>query len=327
MRRREFIAGAVATSAFPLAARAEQPAMPVVGFLGGGSPETSAGPVRGFRQGLGEIGYVEGRNVTIEYRWANGQNDRLPGLAADLVQLPVAVIATAGAVPAALAAKSATATIPIVFQIGVDPVEAGLVASMNRPGGNMTGFTSLNRALETKRLEVLHELIPTATMFVELINPRNTVNVENRAADAREAARTLGLQIQVLKASTEGDFETVFTTATQMRAGGLAIAPDPLFANLSDVIAVLAVRHALPTISPYRAFAAAGGLMSYGNDLIDQYREVGVYAGRILKGEKPGDLPVEQATKIELIINLKTAKALGITVPLSLSGRANEFIE
>lgn len=328
MRRRDFVTlvGGAAL-ACPLAARAQRPAMPVVGFLGGGTQETSAAILRAFRQGLSSAGYIEGRNVVVEYRWAEDQVDRLPGLAADLVQRKVNAIATAGASPAALAAKAATMTIPIVFQIGVDPIKAGLVASMNRPGGNVTGLASLNRALEPKRLEVLHELIPAANILVELVNPANRTNVESREPEAQAVGHALGLQIQLVYANTERDFDKVFTTAVQLRADGIAIAADPLFANHADVLAAVAARHALPTISPYRDFAAAGGLMSYGNDLMDQYRKLGVYTGRVLHGEKPGDMPVEQAAKIELIVNLKTAKALGLTIPVSLLGRADEVIE
>jgi putative tryptophan/tyrosine transport system substrate-binding protein len=329
MRRREFITlvgGAAA--AWPLAALAQQPAMPVVGFLGGGAQATSAAILRAFREGLSSAGYIEGRNVVVEYRWAEDRIDRLPELAADLVGRKVAAIATAGASPAALAAKAATTTIPIVFQVGVDPVQVGLVASLNRPGGNVSGVTSLNRALEPKRLEVLHELIPGANIFVQLVNPTNTtISVESREADAQATGHALGLRIHLLYASEERDFEKAFTTAVQLPASGIAIAADPLFANHGDALASLAAQHALPTISPYRAFAAAGGLMSYGDDLMDQYRELGVYLGHVLNGEKPGDMPVEQATKIELIVNLKTAKALGLTIPLPLLGRADEVIE
>jgi putative ABC transport system substrate-binding protein len=286
----------------------------------------SANPVRSFLQGLGELGYVEGRNVGVEYRWADGQNERLPELAADLVRRRVNVIATAGATSAALAAKAATETIPIVFQIGSDPVEIGLVASLNRPGKNITGVTSLNRALGPKRVEVLHELLPSATIVAQLFNPTATA-VEVPVADAHAAAVALGLQLHVLHASTERDFDMIFETAVRLRAGGLVIAPDPLFSNYSELLAAAALRHGMPTISAYRTFVSAGGLMSYGGDLMDQYRQIGIYTGRILKGEKPADLPVEQATKIELLINLKTAKALSLTVPLSLLGRADEVIE
>jgi putative tryptophan/tyrosine transport system substrate-binding protein len=311
MRLREFLTLVGGVAAWPLRARAQQAALPVIGFIGGGFAKTSAKTVRSFRQRLAEVGYVEGRNVAVEYRWADYQADRLPALAAEMVRIRVAVIATAGALAAALAAKAATSTIPIVFQIAVDPVEAGLVASMNQPGGNVTGVTSLNRAPEPKRLEVLHEFNPKATTLVELINPSQR-NLDSRMADAQAVAHTLGLQVHILNAGAEADFKTAFASAAQMRAGGLAIAADPLFANHSEVLATLAAQYAMPTISLYRAFASAGGLASYGNDLMDQYRQLGIYTGRILNGEKPSTLPVEQATKIELIVNLKTAGALGI---------------
>jgi putative ABC transport system substrate-binding protein len=328
MKRRKVIALLGSTAAaWPLVARAQQATLPVIGFIGGGFAKNSAEVVRSFRRGLAEVGYVEGRNTFVEYRWAEDQVDGLPAIAAELVRIRVAVIATAGASPAAVAAKAATSTIPIVFQIGIDPVEAGLVASMNLPGGNITGVTSLNRTLEPKRLEVLHELIPTATTLVVLSNPRTSVKLDARMADAQAVAHTFGLQVHIVNAGTERELTTAFATAAQMRASGLAIGADPLFANHSDALAALALQYAMPTISPYRAFASAGGLMSYGNDLMDQYRKLGVYTGRILHGEKPSALPVEQAAKIELIVNLKAARALGITVPLSLSGRADEVIE
>ena len=328
MSRREFIAlvggGAIA---WPLAARAQQqPPMPVIGFLHSASPGPHANLVRAFRQGLNETGYVEGKNVAIEYRWAEGQNDRLPALAADLVRRQVTVIA-APASTAALAAKAATTTIPIVFEVGDDPVALGLVTSLNKPSTNITGVTSLNTQIGPKRLELLHELVPRASIIALLVNPTNPKLAETLSRDLQAAARTLGLQLHVLHSSTDRDIDTIFATLVQLRAGGLLIANDAFFVNQIDQLAALSVRHAVPTIFQTREFAAAGGLASYGTSLTDLFQRVGVYTGRILKGEKPTDLPVQQATKVELIINLKTAKALGLTVPLTLLGRADEVIE
>jgi ABC-type uncharacterized transport system substrate-binding protein len=327
MKRRDFITllgGAAAV--WPLAARAQQAAMPVVGFLNGASPEGYAPFVAAFRQGLKEAGYVEGQNVTIEYRWAEGHYDRLPSLAADLVQHKVTVIA-ATSTPAALAAKAATSTVPMVFTTGGDPIKLGLVASLRRPGGNVTGSAQLTVEVGPKRLELARELFPGATTVALLVNPANPV-AATVSKDLQTIADTLGVRLHLLHASTEADFEAAFATAAQLRAAALVISgADPLFVSHAAQLGALALRHSVPAIYQFREFAAAGGLMSYGGDARDSYRLAGVYTGRILKGEKPADLPVVQSTKVELIINLKTAKALGITVPLPLSGRADEVIE
>jgi len=327
MRRRDFIALLGSTvAAWPLAAGAQQPAMPVVGVLGATSANGFAAQLAAFRRGLSEAGVVEGRDAAIEYRWADDQYERLPELAADLVRRQVAVIATIGGNAASVAARAATKTIPIVFHGSVDPVEAGFVASLNRPGGNMTGVVSLNVDTGQKRLELLHELVPTANTIALLLNPTNAV-AETQSNDLLAAARTLGLELYVLHASTEGEFEPAFARLMKLRAGGLVIGTDGFLVSRSERLAALTLRHALPTIFQYRAFAEAGGLMSYGGSVTDSYRLSGVYTGRILKGQKPADLPVQQATKVELIINLKTARALGLTVPLPLLGRADEVIE
>jgi putative tryptophan/tyrosine transport system substrate-binding protein len=324
--RRRFLAalGGAAAAAWPLAARAQQPVIPVVGFLNGASADGYAISARAFRQGLKDTGYVEGENVTIEYRWAEGQYNRLPALAADLVRRKVDVIAANSA--AMLPARAATTTIPIVFNTSLDPVQLGLVASLSRPGGNVTGVTSLNVEVGPKRLELLHELVPTANVIGLLVNPNNP-NAQTLSRDMQAAARKLGLQLHVLDVSNERDFDGVFGALVQLRAGALVIGTDAFLTSHSEQLAALALRHALPAIYQYPEFTAAGGLMSYGSSVTDSYRHSGVYTGRILKGEKPADLPVQQATKVELIINLKTAKALGLTVPLPLSGRADELIE
>jgi putative tryptophan/tyrosine transport system substrate-binding protein len=327
MRRRKFITllGGAAL-AWPIAARALQPAMPVIGFLNSSSAWESADSVAAFVRGLNETGYIEGRNVLLDFRWAEGHYERLPTLAADLVRRQVNVIAAIGT-PAAPAAKAATATIPTVFRIGVDPVELGLVASLNRPGGNLTGVVSLNVEIEPKRLELLHEVAPKASLIAFLVNPTSP-NAETQSRDMQAAAHTLGLQLHVLGAGTEHDLDEVFASLGQLRAGALVIASDPFFTSRNEQLAALTVRHAVPAISASgRRFAAAGGLMNYGGSQADISRLVGVYTGRILKGEKPADLPVQQITKIELTINLKTAETLGLTVPLSLLTRADEVIE
>jgi putative tryptophan/tyrosine transport system substrate-binding protein len=327
MRRREFIAllGG-ATVGWPLAARSQQRTMPVVGFLGGDSPDFFADLLRAFRQGLKETGYVEGQNLVIEYRWAEGHNDRLSAFATDLVRRQVAVIVAAGT-PSALAAKEATAAIPIVFFVAGDPVELGLVARLNRPGGNLTGTTTLTLEVASKWLELLHELMPTTSAFALLINPTSPALAEIQSRDLQAAARKLGLQVHLLEASTDRDFDTAFARLVQLRSGGLVISSDSFFERHSEQLAALARRYAVPAICGFRAFATAGGLMSYGAGITDAFRWIGVYTGRALKGEKPADLPVQQATKVELILNLKTAKVLGLTVPLPLLGRADEVIE
>jgi len=323
MKRREFIAlvGGVAT--WPLAARAQQP---VIGFLGSASPNEYAIRLGAFRQGLKEAGYVEGQNVAIEYRWAEDQYNRLPALAAELVHRQVAVIVAGGGTPSAMAAKAATATIPIVFAVAVDPVKVGLVTSLNKPSGNLTGVTNLNVDVAQKRLELMHELQPTAATIAVLINP-TSVLAEPFLQAVEPAARALGLKLHILNASTDRELDTVFATLAQLRASALVVSTDIFFNTRAEQLAALSLRHAVPTIYAYRPFVAAGGLISYGSDETEYYRLAGVYAGRILKGEKPADLPVQRLTKIELIINLKTAKTLGITVPQSVQSRADEVIE
>jgi putative ABC transport system substrate-binding protein len=328
MRRRDFITllgGAVA--AWPLAARAQLSAMPVIGYLASGSPDEFVGRLRAFRRGLSETGYVEGKDVFIEYRWAENRYDRFPTLLADLISHKVTVIVAVTGTPPALAAKAATATIPIVFVTGGDPVALGLVAGLNRPGGNLTGVSTLTVELGAKQLEVLHELVPTATIMALLVNPTNPTNAEKLSRDLQAAARSLGLQLHVLHASTERDFDAVFASLPRLRAGALVIGSDPFFDSRSQQLTALALHHAMPTMYPFREFAMAGGLISYGNSIADAHRQVGAYTGRILKGEQPADLPIQQSVKVELVINLRTAKTLGLTFPITLLGRADEVIE
>jgi putative tryptophan/tyrosine transport system substrate-binding protein len=327
MRRREFISllGGAAAS-WPLTALAQQQAMPTIGFVNSASSQSYARQLSAFLKGLGEGGYIDGQNVQIEYRWAEGHNDRLSSIATDLVHRQVAVIA-ATTTPAALAARAATTTIPIVFETGGDPVELGLVASLNRPGGNVTGVTQLTVGIVPKELELLHELVPTARVMAMLVNPSDPALTGAESKAALAAAGTLGLELHVLNASTERDFDTVFADLSRSRAGGLVVAASSFFTSHSEQLAALLLRHGVPAIYKGREFAAAGGLMAYGNDIADSYYLAGVYTGRILKGEKPADVPVQQATKVELFLNLKTAKTLGLNVPLSLLGRADEVIE
>ena len=327
MRRREFITllgGAAAATSLP--ARAQQPAMPVIGFVNAASANSYARHLSAFLKGLSDTGYVDGQNVTIEYRWAEGQNDRLPAMVADLVKRRVTVIAATPTV-AAVAAKAATTTIPIVFETGADPVKIGLVASLNRPRGNITGVTQLNEEVAPKRLELLHEIVPTANVIALLVNPADPTIAEANSNAVLSAAGTLGLEIRILNASTERDFDAVFAKLTQLRAGGLVIGGGPYLVSRTKQLAMLAARYAVPAIHETPEFVTAGGLISYGGSTADAYHLVGVYTGRILNGEKPVDLPVQRATKIELYVNLKTAKALGISIPMSIVGRADEVIE
>ena len=326
MRRRDFIRGIIGSAtAFPLAVEA-QAAMPVVGFINAASAQNYTRQLAAFLKGLGEVGYVDGRNVRVEVRWAGGQNDRLPAMAADLVHRQVSVIA-ATTTPAALAAKSATTTIPIIFELGSDPVQLGIVSSLSRPGGNVTGVTQLGIAVAPKRLELLHELLPTARVMALLVDPTDPTNAKTTVSEVTAAAKTFGLQLHVLNASNENDFTGVFAKLIQLGAGGLVVGGGAFFVSHEEQLAALTVRHAVPAASEHREFAAAGGLLSYGTDITDAYRLTGIYTGRILRGDKPAELPVQRATKVELYINLKAAKALGLSVPPALQARADEMIE
>jgi putative ABC transport system substrate-binding protein len=324
MKRRQVLALFTAAAMWPFATRAQQPAMPVIGFLSSASPGAYEHLLTAFRQGLSEAGFDEGRNVAIEYRWAEDRNERLPELAKELVRRQVAVLVAVGG--AALAAKAATATIPIVFNAGGDPVALGLVASLNRPSGNLTGVTGFATLLEAKRMGLLRELVPSARAIAVLVNPTNA-NVQAQLRDTEDSARRAGVRLIPLSAKVESDFETAFVTLVQQHADALLIGSDPFFTGRRDRLVALSARHKLPTIYEFREFAAAGGLMSYGTNRADGNRQIGVYTGRILKGAKPGDLPVLQPTKFELVINLKTAKALGITTPQGLLLRADEVIQ
>jgi putative ABC transport system substrate-binding protein len=328
MRRRQFItfAGA-AVAAWPLSSRGQQASMPVIGYLGSGTPNAWADRLQAFRSGLSEAGFDEGRNVAIEYRWAEGKFDRLPELVADLVHRRVAVLVTPGSALAARAAKAATTTIPIVFETGADPISFGLVPSMNRPGGNITGVTALSFQLGPKRLEILHEALPAANPIGVLVDPAAGDIAERQTNDIQAAAHSLGLDLLMLDTRNDEELDTAFSALAEKHVGGLVVLADPYVNSRMDQIAALALRYAVPTIFQTPQFTTAGGLMSYGSNIVETHRIAGIYTGRILKGEKPADLPIVQATKVELVINMKTAKALGLTIPLSLLGRADEVIE
>jgi putative tryptophan/tyrosine transport system substrate-binding protein len=327
VKRRDFITLLGGAAAWPIAARAQQASVPAIGYLSPRSPESDAPRLGFFRQGLNEAGYFDARNVTIEYRGMQGHYDLLPALIADFVHRPVAVIVAGGSTPGALAAKAATTAIPIVFTIGVDPIGLGLVASLNKPGGNVTGVFNLAAPLVAKRLEVLHEFMPDISVIALLANPSNAPFTDYEVTEAQNAARSLGLQLPILNASTVGEIDTAFATLPQVGARALLISAESFFVGRREQLVALANRHAVPCMYIESDFAMIGGLISYGFNVAEIYRQTGLYVGRILKGEKPADLPVQQATKIELVINLTTAKALGLTVPLTLLGRADEVIE
>jgi putative tryptophan/tyrosine transport system substrate-binding protein len=326
MRRREFIAGLGSSAAWPVVGRAQQQPLPVIGFIASDTIEASTIVLQAFREGLAKAGYLEGRNVAIEYRFSGNGTDRLAAMVADLIRHQAAVI-VAGSTSAALAAKSATTTVPVVFGTAANPVEAGLVASLNRPGGNLTGSTSINAELLAKRLELLHECLPAVAVVAALVNTANPALAEAQLKDLMQAAPLLGVEVRILHASTEDDLEAAFSRFSQLQAGALAIAVDTFFNNRLRQLGALALSHRVPAIYQNREFAAAGGLMSYGGNLANQFRLMGEYAGRILKGEKPADLPVQRSVKVDLIVNLKTAKALGIAIPEKLLARADEVIE
>jgi len=330
MRRREFLfitlLGGGAAASWTLAAHAQQPALPVIGYLGAESPAAFASRISAFRQGLGETGYVEDRNIGIEFRWAEGQHSKLAALAAELAGRSVNVIVAPGGAPAALAAKATTTTIPIIFEMGADPIAMKLVETLSRPGGNITGVTSLNVQVTPKRLEILHEAVPAAALIAVLLNPTSPTT-DSQLRNLKAAAEALGVQLHTLYASTERDFGPAFETLVQLRAGGLVVASDTFFATRSEQLGALTIRHAVPAIHQSRDFVIAGGLMSYSGSFMESHRQAGIMTGRVLKGEKPADLPVQQVTKVELFINLKTANTLGVTFPLSLLGRADGVIE
>ena len=327
MRRREFILALGGAAACPFAVHAQQPAMPVIGLLSIRSADTDARLLMPFRQGLSEGGFTEGRNVAIEYRYAQGQPGRLPALAADLIRRQVSLIVTTGGAQAALAAKAVTTTIPIVFTVGADPVGAGIVKSLNRPGGNLTGVTTSYDEAAPKRLGLLREILPKAAIIGVLVNPNDPITANTETNDMRRAGRSIGQQIEILQAGTERDIETAFARLIDMRADALVVAPDALFATQAHQLVALAARHAIPTLYWRRELVEAGGLMSYGSSLAEALRVVGLYAGRVLKGEKPGDLPVQQPTKFELVVNVKAAKGIGLAIPESFLARADEVIE